>query len=121
MFDWGALRSPAPVPAPRHHPSAAWETSIVEALDALWHLLNFIAPAVGLGAIAAAATKLLWRRELATVTWRRLAVPAGLAGTAVLLAGLVLLGRDGRMATYGAMVVANAVSLWWRGFGPGRR
>jgi hypothetical protein len=93
----------------------------VEALDVLWHLLNFFAPAVGLGVIAAGATKLLWRRELASIGWRRLAVPAGLAGMAVLLAGLVLLGRDGRMATYAAMVVACAATLWWRGFGPGRR
>ena len=30
-------------------------------------------------------------------------------------------GRDGRMAMYGAMVGANAITLRWRGFGPGRR
>jgi hypothetical protein len=93
----------------------------VEALDVLWHLLNFFAPAAGLSVIAASGCKLLWRRELAAVAWRRLALPAGLAGMAVLLGGLVLLGRDGRMATYAAMVVACAVSLWWQGFGPGRR
>ena len=52
--------------------------------------------------------------------WRRLAGTAGAAGAVVTLAGLVLLGRDGKMATYGAMVVACAVTLWWRGFGPGR-
>jgi hypothetical protein len=93
----------------------------VEALDVLWHLLNFFAPAAGLGVIAAGAAKLLWRRELSSVAWRRLALPAGLAGAAVLVGGLVILGRDGRMATYAAMVVACAFSLWWRGFGPGRR
>jgi hypothetical protein len=121
MFELGALFAPAEPPASRHHPSAGWETSIVEALDVLWHLLNFFAPALGLSMIAASAAKLLWRRELAPVAWRRLWVPAGLAGMAVLLAGLVLLGRDGRMATYAALVVANADSLWGRGFGPGRR
>jgi uncharacterized membrane protein YwaF len=93
----------------------------VEALDVLWHLLNFFAPAAGLAVIAASITKLLWRRELAAVAWRRLALPAGLSGAAVLVAGLALLGRDGRMATYAAMVLACAFSLWWRGFGPGRR
>ena len=93
----------------------------MEVLDALWHLLNFFAPAVGLGVIAAAGAKALWRRELAAVAWRRLALPAGLAGMLVLLIGLMVFGRDGRMATYAAMVAACAVSLWWRGFGPGRR
>jgi hypothetical protein len=121
MFESVAFQPLAALPVQHHHPSARRETSIVEALDLLWHLLNFFAPAVGLGVIAATATKLLWRRELAAVAWRRLAMPAGLSGMVVLLGGLVLLGRDGRMATYAAMVVACAVSLWWRGFGPGRR
>jgi hypothetical protein len=35
--------------------------------------------------------------------------------------GLLVLGRDGKMATYGAMVLACALTLWWRAFGPGRR
>ena len=90
-------------------------------LDAIWHFLNLLAPAVGLAALATGGAKLLWRRELAGVPWRRLATPAALACTLVLLGGLVLWGRDGKMATYGAMVAAAALTLWWRGFGPGRR
>ena len=90
-------------------------------LDALWHVANLFTPALALGALAAALAKLLWRRDLATVPWKRLAGPACAAGAAVTLAGLVLLGRDGRMATYAAMVVACALTLWWQGFGPGRR
>ena len=90
-------------------------------LDALNHLLNLFLPALGLGLLASAAVKLLWRRELAPVAWRRLAVPACLASAGVVLGGLVLFGRDGKMATYGAMVAACAFTLWWRGFGPGRR
>ena len=39
----------------------------------------------------------------------------------VLLAGLVITGRYGRMATYAGMVLASAAALWWAGFGPGRR
>jgi hypothetical protein len=38
----------------------------------------------------------------------------------VLIGGLVLLGHDGRMATYAAMVVVIAFSLWWIGFRPFR-
>ena len=33
-------------------------------IDALWHLLNFFIPAVGVGCLGAAAVKLLWRRGL---------------------------------------------------------
>ena len=90
-------------------------------LDALWHLANLFVPALALGGLAAACAKLVWRRDLAGVSWRRLAVPAATAGALVTLAGLVLTGRDGKMATYVAMVLACAVTLWWQGFGPGRR
>ena len=89
-------------------------------LDAIWHLSNFFLPALGLGALAAGLAKLLWRRELAAIPYRRLAWPACAACAAVVLAGLVLLGRDGKMATYAAKVAACALTLWWRGFGPGR-
>jgi hypothetical protein len=43
-----------------------------------------------------------------------------MAAAAVVLLGLVVFGRDGRMATYAGMVLATAGALWWRGFGPGR-
>jgi hypothetical protein len=89
-------------------------------LDALWHLLNFVTPAVGLGLLSAWGAKLLWRRELAAVRWQRLARDASLAGMVVSVAGLVAFRQDGRMLTYAAMVLACALMLWWRGFGPGR-
>jgi len=84
--------------------------------DALWHLLNFAYPALALGMIAAALAKLLWRRELGPVPWRRLARDAVIACLVVLVVGLVGFGQDGRMATYLGMVAACAVTLWWRGF-----
>ena len=89
-------------------------------LDAFWHLANFLAPAFGVAAIAAGFSKLIWRRALAGVGWRRLAAWAAGANTLVLIVGLALQGRDGVMSTYAAMVVASAVALWWAGFG-GRR
>jgi hypothetical protein len=92
----------------------------VEPLDALWHLLNFAVPAFALGMLSAIGAKLLWRRELAATSWWRLARDASLAALLVLVAGLMLTGHDGRMATYGVMVVASALTLWWRGFGPRR-
>jgi len=89
-------------------------------LDAVWHLGNLFLPPLALGALAAALAKLLWRRELAPVAWRRLAWPAAAAGALITVVGLVAFGRDGKMATYAGMVCACALTLWWRGFGPGR-
>ena len=89
-------------------------------LDALGHLLNLFVPAFMLAGLASALAKLMWRRELSAVAWTRLAAPAAAVCAVVALVGLVWSGRDGRMATYAAMVAACAVTLWWRGFGPGR-
>lgn len=86
-------------------------------LDALWHVLNLLLPGLVLGALAAALAKLLWRGALRQVAWRHLALWASGAATLAMLGGLVLLGRDGRMATYGAMVLACSLALWWRGWG----
>jgi hypothetical protein len=88
--------------------------------DAFNHLANLFLPALGLAAIASGLARLLWRHELAGVRWLQLFGPAALASVVATLAGLVLQGRDGRMATYAAMVLACASALWWRGFGPGR-
>jgi hypothetical protein len=89
-------------------------------LDALAHLAGFFVVPLALGALAALLARALWRRDLAAVPWRRLAAAACAASVAAALAGLVIFGGDGRMATYAAMVVASAMGLWWRGFGPGR-
>lgn len=85
-------------------------------LDALWHLLNFIAPALAVALLAASLAKLCWRRELADVSWRRLVLWGAAAGALVLVTCLLVFGRDGKMATYGALVVASAITLWWVGF-----
>lgn len=90
-------------------------------LDAIWHLLNLFGAALGMALIAPSLAKLLWWRELRAVPWRALAAWVGGSAAAVTVAGLVLTGRDGRMATYAAMVLASAAALWWRGWGRGRR
>jgi Flp pilus assembly protein TadB len=93
----------------------------VGSIDLLWHVLNFFAPAVGMGAIAPLLAKLLWRRDLAGVNWKRLTGWATAWSAAALVAGLVVFGHDGKMATYGAMVLACTLTLWWVGFGVTRR
>lgn len=84
-------------------------------LDALWHLLNLVAPAVGVALIASASAKLLWRRSLKTVPFRDLFTWAAGVGVLVLLAGLVVFERDGKMLSYAALVVSTAGVLWWKG------
>jgi hypothetical protein len=85
-------------------------------LDALWHLANFFAPAVGVALFTTLLAKLLWRRDLVAVSWGRLLAWSGGAAAFALLGGLVAFGRDGRMTTYGALVAAVALALWWVGF-----
>lgn len=85
-------------------------------LDALWHLLNFFAPAVGVALATAGLAKLVWRRDLAGVRLLRLWGWGSAAGAVALVAGLVIDGHDGRMVTYGALVAATALALWWAGF-----
>ena len=87
----------------------------MQATDAFWHITNFFAPALVVGGCAAALTRLVWRRELgSTSTWRLWAWASG-ACALVSIGGLVVFARDGKMATYAAMVVACAVALWWGG------
>lgn len=94
----------------------------MQAADAFWHLTNFFAPALILGALSAALTKAIWRRELGPGRGWRLWAWASGASALVAIAGLAVFGRDGRMATYAAMVVGCALALWWAGFrGGGKR
>jgi ABC-type Fe3+ transport system permease subunit len=89
-------------------------------LDALIHLANFVMPALGVAVIAAAAAKLLWRRQLQGRSWWRLTCWPALAGVVVLVLGLVHFGHDGEMATYAGLVLACAAALGWAGWGGAR-
>lgn len=84
-------------------------------VEAFLHLFEFVYPALALGAISAAGAKVLWRSELSAMPWWRLAGAVALAGVVVLIAGLVVLGRDGRMLTYAGLVVVSAGVLWFAG------
>ena len=85
-------------------------------VDAFWHIANFFAPSLSMAIIAASAAKLLWRRELAAVGWRRLVICSAIPMALVAAVGLVVFQRDGKMVTYAAMVCVCAASLWWAGF-----
>lgn len=88
----------------------------MDAIDVFWHVCSFFAPALGVGAIASLLAKVLWHGDLRRVSWRRLFGAATAVSAAVLVAGLVFFGRDGKMATYAAMVLGCALALWPIGF-----
>ncbi len=92
----------------------------LDPISAIWHLTNFFMPAIAVGSMTAALAKLLWWRDLQSAPWTRLAVWASVASALALIAGLVVFGRDGKMVTYGAMLLACAAALWWAGFGAKR-
>ena len=62
------------------------------------------------------SVKLLWLRELKSVSWGRLALHVFLTCALVSIVGLVAFGHDGKMVTYAAMVAVCALTLWWSGF-----
>jgi hypothetical protein len=79
-------------------------------LDFLNHLLNFLAPALAVAAgLALFDLVFSKKRPLPIVFWSQLAINF-VVGLGVLVAGLVLLGRDGKMLTYLALLLATATS-----------
>jgi len=79
--------------------------------DVFWHLVNFVLPAliVSLGVTT-------WGRyqyRLQTqISWLLRWVMNVMSGVAVLVAGVLITGLDGKMYTYGAMVLVCATVEW---------
>ena len=92
----------------------------MDALQQLWHLLNLLLPPLVWAGLHAALCRLLWRRELAA-GWLQLTAGCALAAEAANIGGLWWTGRDGSMWTYGAMLLALALTTWLVGFKPWRR
>ncbi len=82
-------------------------------LDILFHLLHFIAPAAFLAVLLPVGSRWAWGRAISGRPGWGVQVGVNLAvGAAVLVAGLVLQGRDGKMLTYAALAVGMATSQW---------
>ncbi len=80
------------------------------------HLLNLLAPAALMALLLVAFSCLFpgffTSKKAFTHGWRAQAAINFIVGSAVLVAGLVLLGRDGKMLTYVLLVLAMAASQW---------
>jgi len=88
--------------------------------DYINHLLNFVAPAAFVAVVTAAFAIRLLPKNGRRPGFRQLAAACFLVSLLVLLAGLWVFGRDGRMTTYAAMVLACGSVAWlmgraWRG------
>lgn len=78
------------------------------------HLLNFLAPAAVLALLLAAVEAIFKRKRPAALNLFGLSAIYFFAAVAVLLLGLALLGRDGKMLTYAALVVTLGSLAAWR-------
>lgn len=89
----------------------------MEILAFFTHVVNFVLPALVVAGLLAPCV-VGWRGLRLTGpqgrrlwhTWAWLSV----AGVVVLAAGLVGLGRDGKMLTYAALVLVQGTVAWWR-------
>ncbi len=81
-------------------------------LDFANHVLNFFYPAAAM-ALLMSAMALLIRcpKPLVRRFWACVAIQFA-ANSTVLVAGLLIFGNDGKMATYAALVVVSATVAW---------
>ena len=79
----------------------------MDLIDFIWHLAGFVAPALFVAPVVVGLSHVLDRKRAAAPNWRaRIAINFAVC--------LALLGQDGRMLTYGALVLASAAAEAWR-------
>ena len=77
------------------------------------HLINFILPAVFMGVMMPLFSRLVWRKVAVRRSLKTQMLITTAACAAVLIAGLVIFGNDGKMMTYAGLVLAAAGCQWW--------
>jgi hypothetical protein len=77
------------------------------------HLLNFMAPALVMALVLWGMPRLWPKARKGRWAPRTELLALSGVGVAVLLAGLIVFGRDGKMFTYLALVLAQGSLLWW--------
>ena len=92
----------------------------MSALDLSLHVLSFALPAFAVALLVALAGRWLLPRGAPRPAWWTLLAINFVAGLGALALGLWYFGRDGKMASYAALVLAVATAQWlagraWRG------
>jgi hypothetical protein len=85
------------------------------ASEVLIHILNFIAPAFWMACFLGLCARFLGPGPAVSWPWSLAWLVVALVGVATLLAGLWLTGRDGKMATYIALVLTCGSTQWMLG------
>jgi len=81
-------------------------------LAILNHTINFLAPALWLAVLLPTLSRLFMGKRAVARTMANQIALHFVVGCIVLLVGLVLFGRDGKMLTYLALVLALASMQW---------
>lgn len=76
------------------------------------HLVGVVAPALGVGLLLWASLRIRRKGRPGFGRAMQLAL-LWVVGIVVLLVGLVFFGRDGKIATYAALVLAQGTLAWW--------
>jgi hypothetical protein len=84
----------------------------MDLLDALIHLFNFLAPAFWLALGLACWGYFLNRKKVVPLSWKAQAALNFVAGGVVFGGVSMLLGRDGKMLAYVALVLTCASVQW---------
>lgn len=79
-------------------------------IDLFFHLLNFAAPALVVGALTALAARIFMKNRSKAHSMYAQAAINFVVCLLVLVGGLWLFGHDGKMATYAVLVLACATS-----------
>ena len=74
------------------------------------HLLHFVGPAAGVALVLCVGTLVFWSKRPVALSWPAQLALNFIVGCAVLLLGLWSDGRDGKMLTYAALVLASATT-----------
>jgi hypothetical protein len=82
-------------------------------LALIGHLLNFMAPALVMALLLWGMPRLWPKARKGRWTPRTELLALSCLGVAVLLAGLIVFGRDAKMVTYAALVLAQGSLVWW--------
>lgn len=83
-------------------------------LDLSIHLMNFLAPALAVAVVVALVAPWVMPNRAAALGMAAQAAINFVAGAMALGLGLWFFGRDGKMASYAALVLACACSQWWQ-------
>ena len=81
-------------------------------LDQLYHLANFLAPAVVVGVLLALAGPFVSKKSPVAPGFIAQTAINCIAGAVALGLGLWFFGRDGKMVSYVALLVFAATSQW---------